>query len=62
MSKLFTAKELSDIFGISAKTFYTLGREGKIPSYKIGRSVRFEMPSKRVVEEAKGQNNEIQKT
>lgn len=49
--KLFTAKELATILKVSPKTIYRLGKTGAIPSYKIGKSIRFEMPKERIVED-----------
>lgn len=42
--KLYKATELAEIFGVSPKTIYKAAKAGKIPSYRIGRCVRFEMP------------------
>lgn len=36
-----SAEKLAEIFGIKEKTFYTWARSRKIPSYKVGRLVRF---------------------
>lgn len=36
-----SAEKLSEIFGIKEKTFYMWARSRKIPSYKVGRLVRF---------------------
>lgn len=47
MSKLYTARELADILGVHPQTIYRAGERGEIPSYKVGRSVRFEMPTER---------------
>lgn len=49
--KLFTAQELATILKVSPKTIYRLGKTGQIPSYQIGRSIRFEMPTKKIVED-----------
>ena len=46
MNKLYKATELAEILKISAKTVYKLANEGKIESYRIGKSVRFPMPDK----------------
>lgn len=51
MDRLYTARELAKVLQVSAKTIYKLGKEGKIPTYRIGKSVRFEFPSKEIVED-----------
>ena len=51
MSKLYTAKELAEIFGVHPQTIYRAGERGEIPSYKVGKSVRFEMPKERIKEQ-----------
>ncbi len=51
MDRLYTAKELASILGVNPKTIYKAGQNGQIPTYKIGRSVRFEMPTRRIVED-----------
>lgn len=45
--KLYTAKELATILGVHPQTIYRAGERGEIASYKVGRSVRFEMPNER---------------
>lgn len=47
MSELYTAKELAQILKVNPQTIYRAGERGEIPSYKIGKSVRFEMPDER---------------
>lgn len=48
MSKeLYTAKELAEILKVHPQTIYRAGERGEIPSYKVGKSVRFEMPDER---------------
>ena len=47
MKKLYTAKELAEILGVHPQTIYRAGERGEIPSYKVGKSVRFEMPTER---------------
>lgn len=47
MSKLYKAKELAEILGVHPQTIYRAGERGEIPSYKVGKSVRFEMPKER---------------
>lgn len=48
MSKtLYTAKELANILKVNPQTIYRAGKQGDIPSYKVGKSVRFEMPDER---------------
>lgn len=44
MDKLYTAKELSAIFKVSTDTIWRWGRERKIKTVKIGRTVRYLMP------------------
>ena len=43
-----SAKKLSEVFGIDEKTFYSWARNRKIPSYKVGRLVRFKEKEVRV--------------
>lgn len=45
--RLYTAKELASILGVNPQTIYRAGLNGDIPSYKVGKSVRFEMPGER---------------
>lgn len=45
--KLYTAKELAEILKVNPQTIYRAGERGEIASYKVGKSVRFEMPSER---------------
>lgn len=47
MDRLYTAKELAEILGVHPQTIYRAGERGEIPSYKVGKSVRFEMPTER---------------
>ena len=47
MDRLYTAKELAEILGVHPQTIYRAGQRGDIPSYKCGKSVRFEMPRER---------------
>lgn len=47
MQRLYTAKELASILNVNPQTIYRAGERGEIPSYKIGKSVRFEMPDER---------------
>lgn len=47
MDKLYTAKELAEIFGVHPQTIYRAGERGELNSYKVGKSVRFEMPTER---------------
>lgn len=42
--KLYTAKELSAVLGVSEDTVWRWGREGKLRTVRIGRTVRFRMP------------------
>lgn len=50
MNKLYKASELAEILKVSPKTVYRLGKSGEIPTYKIGKSIRFEMPKERNTE------------
>lgn len=45
------AEVVAEHLGVSKKTVYKLAREGKIPSYRIGRMVRFSLED--IDEEAK---------
>ena len=47
MNKLYTANELSEILGVHPQTIYRAGERGELNSYKVGKSVRFEMPTER---------------
>jgi excisionase family DNA binding protein len=38
---LITAKDVADILGCKHKTVYGMLKDGTIPAYKIGGSVRF---------------------
>ena len=44
-TKLLTAQEFAELYQIHPKTVYRLGREGKIKSVRVGRSVRFVEPT-----------------
>lgn len=46
MDKLYTAKEVAEMMQIHIQTVYRLGRERKLKTLKVGRSVRFLMPGK----------------
>lgn len=51
--KLYKAEELAEILQLHKETVYELGRQGKIKRVKVGRSIRFKMPTterKRVYE------------
>lgn len=52
MDKLYKATELAELLGINPQTLYRLAKAGEIESYKVGRSVRFPMPEKRITEES----------
>lgn len=39
--KPYTAEELAELYQIHPKTVYRLGREGKLKTKRVGRSVRF---------------------
>ena len=43
--RLYTAKELAELYKIHPKTVYRLGREGKLETKRVGRSVRFLEPT-----------------
>lgn len=43
-SRLYTASELASILGVNPQTIYRAGQRGEIASYRVGRSVRFEIP------------------
>lgn len=47
MDRLYTAKELAEILGVHPQTIYRAGERGELATYKIGKSVRFEMPTER---------------
>lgn len=57
MSKLYTAKELSQILKVSPKTIYKAAERGEIESYRIGKSVRFVNPME---SERMEQNNDTE--
>ena len=42
--KLYTASELAEVLKVHPKTIYSLGRQGKLKSLRVGKSVRFVMP------------------
>ena len=44
-NKLYTAQELADLLQVHPKTIYRLGREGKLKLVRVGRSVRFIVPT-----------------
>ena len=44
--KLYRAQELADILQVNVQTIYRLAKDGKIESYRIGKSVRFPMPER----------------
>lgn len=50
-NRLFKASELAELLQVSVKTIYKAGQKGLIPSYKVGKSIRFEMPKERIVED-----------
>ena len=43
--ELYTAEEFAQLYKIHPKTVYRLGREGKIETKRVGRSVRFIEPT-----------------
>lgn len=44
MKKLHRARELAEILRVSPRQIYRLAESGEIQSYRIGKSIRFEMP------------------
>ena len=53
MGRLFTAKELAEALNLNVQTIYRASKRGDIPTYRIGKTVRFEMPTKDKVETLK---------
>lgn len=45
--RLYRAQELADILQVNVQTIYRLAKDGKIESYRIGKSVRFPMPERK---------------
>ena len=45
--KLYKANELARILQVNPQTIYRLGARGEIKSVKVGRLVRFYMPTER---------------
>ena len=43
MNKLINIKELSELIGLSIHTLYTRVSQQRIPHYKIGSAVRFDI-------------------
>lgn len=43
--RLYTAEELAKLYQIHPKTVYRLGREGRLKTKRVGRSVRFYEPT-----------------
>ena len=43
--RLYTATEIAELIGIHPDSVYRLGRQGKIETVKVGRSVRFILPA-----------------
>ena len=48
MKELFTAEQLASMLQVHVKTVYRLRREGKLKYVKVGRAVRFPMPTEEV--------------
>lgn len=44
INKLYTAKEMALILDVTTDTVWRWGREGKLKTIKVGRTVRFKMP------------------
>ena len=42
MNKLFTVRELADLFSLDIQTVYRLVKANKIPVYRVGKSLRFD--------------------
>ena len=42
--KLYTAKQMAEMLQVSKKTIWKWGRDGQLPTVRIGRQVRFIMP------------------
>lgn len=53
--QLYTASELSQILRVHPQTIYRWADRGIIESYKIGKSRRFVMPEKPIVEDIKNE-------
>ena len=43
-NKLFKATELAKLLDLNPQTIYRLGEKKIIPTYRVGGSVRFELP------------------
>ena len=54
--QIYTANELAKILKCNPHTIYRMGKRGEIERIKLGKLVRFYLPT------AKGQGNELQKT
>lgn len=48
MNRLLKAKQMADILQVDVQTVYRYGREGKLSTVQIGRTVRFEPISERI--------------
>lgn len=57
MKKLYTAKEIEEITGIKRKSLYRMASEKRVPHYRIGGDVRFDLNDFRV--ETKGEDDGI---
>jgi excisionase family DNA binding protein len=42
-SALVEANAVAEQFRVSARTVYRLAKDGKIPSYRVGRQIRFSL-------------------
>ncbi len=42
--KLYKAKEIAEILGVSTQTVWRYGRQGKLQRVQVGRTVRFALP------------------
>jgi len=54
--KLYKAKELAEILQVNVQTVYRRGRDGRIKTVRVGRSVRFAMPEIDAMEDLVGAN------
>lgn len=54
--KLYKAEELAKLYQIHPKTVYRLGREGKLDTVRVGKSVRFIEPTERIGRNGNGKS------
>ena len=43
-SKLYRAREVAELLNVNVQTVYRWGEEKILPTYRIGGSIRFELP------------------